>query len=156
MVSSDQFKRPERDDEPEGNPGGLPFSHDKVIRLMKDMGIIPEFIPDDHIAVQMIGPDGQELMLVPEGREPPREWHLDDIFPHTSLDDPPGEATPEEYKQLILGVLSEAADLEEFTIEVSRGLGPDLVLSHGVEPNLAMQVCMDFAKKIYKEYRENA
>jgi hypothetical protein len=152
MVSSEQF-RPHDGDEDGGQPGS-PISHEEVVSLMRRMGFIPGDVPDDRVGVMVVGPEGQELMLNPEGLEPPREWHLDDIFPHTSFDDPPGRATPEKYKQLVLGVLSESADLEEFAFELSRGLGPDLVFSHGVEPDLAIQACRDFAAKIYREYRD--
>lgn len=162
MVSSEQFRRPGGDEPHEeeghaGSPGGLPFDHGKVVNMMRSLGIIPDFVPDEAVVIQAVdGQTGEVHTLESPGAEPPREWHLDDIFPHTSFDDPPGSHTEEEYKDMLLGTLSESDDLEDFILRVASGLGPDLVMAHHVPAELAMQVCEDFAGKIYKEYRTNA
>ena len=179
MVSSEQFRKPDREEEePEVHVADVhsnfPLSHDAVVNLLRNTGVVPPWVPDSAVVVTAIRPStGESHVIGPgymgrpgvyveaavTGEYPSHahgEWHLDDIFPHTSFDDPPHGKTPQEYKDLLLGVLSESMDLEDFTVRVSAGLGADMVMSHGVPEELAMHACMDFATKIYKEYKGNA
>lgn len=165
-------------DDPEPGPGeGKPFpmSHAETVRLLKQIGAVPEFIPDDTVVVHAYRPStGQTQRIAAgyEGSDDPlatvaagmfgredgaREWHLDDIFPHTRYDDPPGTLTEDGYKRLLLTMLEDTGrDLEEFTRQVCAGLGYDLVEAHGVPQDLAAQVCEDFAAKVYREFTSDA
>lgn len=156
---------------------GLPFpmSHAETVRLLKQIGAVPEFIPDDTVVVHAYRPSTGQTQRIAAGYEgsddtlstvaaamfgqedEPREWHLDDIFPHTRYDDPPGTLTEDEYKRLLLDLLDNAGrNLEEFTRLVCAGLGTDLVMGHDVPQDLATQVCEDFAAKVYREFTGDA
>ena len=176
-----QFTKPlgsGNDDKPEHGER-FPMSHAETVKVLRNMGAIPPFIPDEAVTVQAYKPSTGESVLIEPGYEgnddrdqyeavtaafgmPPvpggqrREWHLDDVFPHTRFDDPPGGATPEEYFRFLMSLLERSADLGEFTQWLSAGLGTDLVISHDVHPDLAMQVCEDFAARLYRDFREHA
>lgn len=162
------------DEEGPGKGAGFPMSHAETVRMLKGMGAIPPWIPDDAVTVSAVWPSTGETHLIEPGYQGdpdsvdgvlaampvgdgdgPKEWHLDDIFPHTTYDDPPGTLTPDGYKQLLLRILEESGrDLPEFTRQVCLGLGADLHIAHGVPEDLATQVCEDFAAKVYREFTQ--
>lgn len=73
---------------------------------------------------------------------------------HLSYDDPPGlGGTEEEYKAMLARAVSQADDLEDFTSALLFALGKDLVFSHNVDPQRAVEAITEFAAKVYQEFR---
>jgi len=71
---------------------------------------------------------------------------------HLSYDDPPGEATEQEWRELLSQAVQTADDEQEFVQMLVFVLGMDLVRSHGCHPHEAIPAIVEFARKVYQEY----
>ena len=74
---------------------------------------------------------------------------------HLSYDDPPGAhlgVTPDDWRRMLAGAVEVSDSEHEFVEMLVMALGRDLVISHGVDPHVALHAVMDFARKVYAEF----
>ena len=162
------WKFPKRD-EPEPQqpaprrPGEMPADFKSTfIRFAKENGMIPPWITEDQVRISAVavGPDGNPGHFVhvegeyPDGQDGDYEgtWHPGEPLPHTSWDDPPYMTTSAEWRDRLIDAARHAEDLDDFATAVKFSLGQDLVKSHGVPVDVAVDGCQIFAEKIYAEY----
>jgi hypothetical protein len=108
-----------------------------------------------HFAPWPTGPGGQPqmqmrvvLVQVPEGDGGDSELR------HLSYDDPPGMGvTPDQYREMLASAVAHSEDEGEFTEMLISAIGRDLVMAHGVSADVAIRAVMEFARKVYAEFR---
>lgn len=74
---------------------------------------------------------------------------------HLSYEDPPGAhmgVTPDAWRAMLAQAVAVSDSEAEFVEMMVLALGRDLVMSHGVQPVVAIQAVMEFARKVYAEF----
>jgi hypothetical protein len=147
---------------PEGDP--LPAPED-IIRFAKAAGIIPKDVDSNHIMIGMVGPDGPMILGehgpvnlgdLGERSRVVGTWVPGTPLPHTTFDDPPYLLTPEEWRQKLAANAVMADDRELFSLMMQESLGVDMIKSHKVPVDVAMDGCEEFAFALYDEFHDDA
>jgi hypothetical protein len=82
-------------------------------------------------------------------------WDAGDPLPHTSrtFDDPPFAYTPSEWRDMLIRGVSLAEDEDDFTFDLKASLGQDMIHSHHVPVDTAIDGCGEFAAWLWSEFR---
>lgn len=130
-----------------------PPEMEQVFSFLREQGVIPEGVRDDqiamiHIGVAVTGATGERTDEV-------IEWHQGDHLPHTADDfsDPPYMMTPGEWQEALVGAINRAEDKDDFRFSLMAQLGYDMVHSHNVPSEMALDGCAVFADSLYDQYR---
>jgi len=131
-----------------------PRTFEEAVNKARELGVIPADVPDAEITVVVVDADGVETLT--ETEQPPveLEWEAGRPLPHTSFDDPPFHVTAEEWRDQLVNAARRADDLETFRFAVMCSLGRDMVFSHGVPAETALDGCAEFATRLYGEYHD--
>jgi len=143
--------------EEEGEPGGTRRGQ---FQSFSGGSGTPAIIEEFLRATGMIG-DGDEVEFVgiavgvTQGTVP-GGWSPGDPLPHTSrtFDDPPLAYTQEEWRDKLIDAVRHAEDEDEFSFSVKASLGKDMVASHGVPVDTAIDGCGEFAAFVWAEYAD--
>ena len=154
---------------PAGESGGDKPSHshchhgsprpgpEEMVAMLREKGMIPPFVRDDEIMVVGLTRSGDMKFLGSPGeaQDTVVQWHPGDVLPHTARDfsDPPVGETPDGYRDLLVGAVNDADDPDDFRFAVMAALGYNMVYSHNVPPDLAVDAAAEFADWVYSTYR---
>lgn len=138
-------------------PPGFPPPN-MIERFLKATGAIPV---DAHVEIVALGvevtsSDGTPIEPVDiEEIAASMEWRAGDQLPHTSrkFDDPPFMMSPDEWRGKLVGTVRDYDELDDFSFELKASLGNDMVKSHHVPVDTAMDGCDEFAAWLWSEYR---
>jgi hypothetical protein len=72
-------------------------------------------------------------------------------IPHVRYDDPPGGMDEDGYKATLYKVAREMPGEELFMMMLLQSLGPDLIDTHGIDPEVAVKAIEEFGKKVFAE-----
>ena len=135
------------------DPGN--FGPDDIIAMAREQGIIPPDVGNDQIMVVRVGVS-VEFLNTAEDQE--LKWNEGDPIPHTSHDfsDPPSAMGPQEWRGKLIDAVNRAEDQDEFRFAVMESLGWDLVYSHSVPADMAVDAASGFADWLYDTFREAA
>jgi hypothetical protein len=85
------------------------------------------------------------------GQEVPATGTEDRPIPHLTYDDPPGGMDADGYKAILYKAARELPGEELFLMMLLQSLGPDLIDTHGVDPEVAVAAIEEFGKKVFAE-----
>lgn len=144
---------PEPEFTPMPPPPGIP-SPDVIADFMKATGMIPV---DAHVEVIAIGVEITHGDIDSEtaAAMAAMAWRPGEPLPHTSrsFDDPPFMMSPEEWRERLIIAVREYDEEDEFAFALKAQLGNDMVKSHGVPVDTAMDGCEEFASWLWSEFR---
>jgi len=126
---------------------------DDIVAMAREQGIIPPDVGNDEIMVVRVGVS-IEFLGTAEDQE--MTWEEGAQLPHTSHDfsDPPYASSPEEWRSKLVDAVNRAEDKDEFRFAMMSSLGWDLVYSHGVPAEMAVDAAGEFANWLYDTFRE--
>ena len=107
------------------------------------------------IQVVMIGGDGEGAPAALF--QAPGPWAEGQPVPHLSqtFDDPPGEASQEEWKETLTGLAAECGTAEEVTSLLLHTVGRDLYYCHSIPAQNVEYNVGEFAKRLIGEYHDD-
>lgn len=70
---------------------------------------------------------------------------------HVDFDDPPGNATPAEYEEVLREAAVSAESFDQLAEAMVRSIAGDMIFFHHVAPHRAVEAVMRFAWRLYAE-----
>lgn len=129
----------------------------EMVAMMREQGVIPPFVRDEDIMVAGVTLTGEVKFLGSPGdmQDEISEWRPGDVLPHTARDfsDPPYGDTPQEWRDKLIGLVNSVDDPDEFRMGLMYYLGRDLMYSHGVPVDPAVEGAGEFADWVYDTFR---